>query len=117
MMDADAKGGEDDETVYFENSCVDGCAGCLDGGDAGGHAGHGPEDSADKPGAPAGAPQITGELGSPSATTTISGKQLPPPDPKFGGVIKDERPAIQSVVGAARRAAQGRTQRPAHHHG
>ena len=24
-------------------------------------------------------PQITGKLGSPSATTTISGKQLPPP--------------------------------------
>lgn len=32
--------------------------------------------------------------GSPSATTTISGKQLPPPDPKFGGVIKDG--ALQS---------------------
>jgi arylsulfatase A-like enzyme len=27
--------------------------------------------------------------GSPSATTTIDGKQLPTPDPKFGGVIKD----------------------------
>ncbi len=35
------------------------------------------------------AQQVTGELGSPSATTTISGKELPPPDPKFGGVIKD----------------------------
>src|SRR5438046_14212 len=33
--------------------------------------------------------QTTGTLGSPSATTTIDGKQLPPPDPKFGGVIKD----------------------------
>jgi len=33
--------------------------------------------------------QTTGEPGSPSATTTISGKQLPPPEPKFGGVIKD----------------------------
>jgi arylsulfatase len=33
--------------------------------------------------------QTTGELGSPSATTTISGKQLPAPDPKFGGVIKE----------------------------
>src|SRR5262245_19788667 len=33
--------------------------------------------------------EVTGELGSPSATTTISGKQLPPPDPKFGGVIGD----------------------------
>jgi len=27
--------------------------------------------------------------GSPDATTTIDGKQLPPPPPKFGGVIKD----------------------------
>ena len=39
-------------------------------------------------------PQIYGTPGSPSATTTISGKQLPPPDPKFGGVIKDD--ALQS---------------------
>lgn len=45
---------------------------------------------------PKGAPQssssqqVTGVLGSPSATTTISGKQLPPPDPKFGGVIKEK---------------------------
>src|SRR5262245_14379178 len=35
------------------------------------------------------AEQTTGVPGSPSATTTISGKQLPPPDPKFGGVIKE----------------------------
>ena len=34
--------------------------------------------------------QTTGTPGSPSATTTISGKQLPAPDPKFGGVIKDD---------------------------
>ncbi len=34
-------------------------------------------------------PQTTGVPGSPSATTTIDGKQLPPPPPKFGGVIKD----------------------------
>src|SRR6476660_5501152 len=33
--------------------------------------------------------QTTGRPGSPSATTTISGKQLPAPDPRFGGVIKD----------------------------
>ena len=33
------------------------------------------------------AQQITGTPGSPDATTTISGKQLPAPDPKFGGVI------------------------------
>jgi arylsulfatase A-like enzyme len=39
--------------------------------------------------APAMAQQITGVLGSASATTTLDGKQLPPPDPKFGGVIKE----------------------------
>ena len=33
--------------------------------------------------------ETTGTPGSPSATTTISGKQLPAPDPKFGGVIKE----------------------------
>jgi len=40
------------------------------------------------------APQTTGEPGSPSSTTTIDGKQLPAPAPKFGGVIKDN--ALQS---------------------
>ena len=40
------------------------------------------------------AQQVTGVPGSPGATTTIDGKQLPPPDPKFGGVIKDG--ALQS---------------------
>ena len=43
---------------------------------------------------PAPAQQINGTPGSPSATTTIEGKQLPAPDPKFGGVIKDS--ALQS---------------------
>jgi arylsulfatase A-like enzyme len=38
--------------------------------------------------------QAGGPPGSPSATTTISGKQLPPPPVKFGGVIKDT--AVQS---------------------
>ena len=42
----------------------------------------------------ANAQQTTGVPGSPSATTTIDGKQLPAPDPKFGGVIKDG--ALQS---------------------
>jgi arylsulfatase len=37
---------------------------------------------------PALAVETTGVLGSPSATTTISGKQLPPPPGKFGGEIK-----------------------------
>src|SRR5436189_4854535 len=40
--------------------------------------------------------QTTGTPGSPGATTTISGKQLPPPDPKFGGVIKDSAPESKS---------------------
>jgi arylsulfatase A-like enzyme len=35
------------------------------------------------------AQQITGVPGSPTATTTIDGKQLPPPPSKFGGVIKE----------------------------
>src|SRR5438128_8391487 len=34
--------------------------------------------------------QTTGTIGSPNATTTIDGKQLPPPDPKFGGIIKEK---------------------------
>src|SRR5215472_14315109 len=38
----------------------------------------------------ASAQQITGTPGSPGATTTIPGNQLPPPDPRFGGVIKDD---------------------------
>src|SRR5580692_8134388 len=33
--------------------------------------------------------QVTGTLGSPSATTTVSPTQLPAPEPKFGGVIKE----------------------------
>ena len=35
------------------------------------------------------AQQITGVPGSPSATMTIPGNQLPPPPPEFGGVIKE----------------------------
>ena len=44
--------------------------------------------------APAFAQQPAPAPGSPAATTTINGKQLPAPDPKFGGVIKDD--ALQS---------------------
>ena len=36
------------------------------------------------------AQQTTGTPGSPGATTTIDGKQLPPPDSAFGGVIKEK---------------------------
>ena len=38
--------------------------------------------------------KIYGTPGSPGATMAISGKQLPPPDMKFGGVIKED--ALQS---------------------
>lgn len=34
--------------------------------------------------------QTSGAPGSPGATTTIDGAQLPPPDPSFGGVIHDD---------------------------
>lgn len=40
------------------------------------------------------AQKINGVPGSPSATMSISGEQLPAPAPKFGGVIKDD--ALQS---------------------
>jgi arylsulfatase A-like enzyme len=49
------------------------------------------------------AQQITGAPGSPGATTTIDGRQLPPPDPEFGGVIKDG--ALQSKSWWAPRVA------------
>jgi arylsulfatase len=39
--------------------------------------------------APSQAQVVTGTLGSPSATTTIPGNQIPAPEPKFGGVIKE----------------------------
>jgi hypothetical protein len=36
------------------------------------------------------AQQVTGTPGSASATTSLDGKQLPAPPPKFGGVIKQD---------------------------
>ena len=61
---------------------------------------------------PAGAgagPQITGVLGSPDATTTIDGKQLPAPPPKFGGVIKE---TAENRPPGGRRASCRRRARP-----
>ncbi len=49
------------------------------------------------------AQEISGTPGSPSATTTIDGRQLPPPAPTFGGVIKDA--ALQSTPWWAPRVA------------
>jgi hypothetical protein len=40
-------------------------------------------------GAPASSQEINGTPGSPSATITIDGSQLPPPPVPFGGVIKE----------------------------
>ena len=39
---------------------------------------------------PAAAQVVTGTLGSPSATTTIPGNQIPAPEPKFGGTITED---------------------------
>ena len=44
------------------------------------------------------AQQVTGVPGSPEATTTIDGKQLPPPAPEFGGVIKERASEFDAVV-------------------
>lgn len=38
--------------------------------------------------APAGEPPAAAEVGSPSASRSLPGNQLPPPDPKFGGKIE-----------------------------
>ena len=53
--------------------------------------------------APLLAQTITGRLGAPDATTTLSGNQLPAPALPFGGVIKDG-------------ATAERAQRAADHH-
>jgi hypothetical protein len=47
------------------------------------------------------AQQVSGTLGSPSATTTIGNQQLPAPDPKYGGVIRNDAPqdAVSRVEG------------------
>ena len=60
--------------------------------------------------------QTTGTPGSPSATTTIDGKQLSDPPPtEFGGMIKETAPGLQALLAADGRAAQGRAQRAADH--
>ena len=61
------------------------------------------------------AQQVTGTPGSPSATTTIEGNQLPAPPRKFGGVIEESAKDSRALVAAARGAAQGRAQYSADH--
>ena len=63
------------------------------------------------------AQQTTGVPGSPEATTTLPGNQLPPPDPKFGGVIKEKASELDGLVATSRGAAEGRPQRATHHDG
>jgi hypothetical protein len=52
----------------------------------------------EKPAAPGNGVQVTGEPGSPSATTTTPGNQLPPP-PKFGGKIEDTAQKSRPLTG------------------
>ena len=73
------------------------------------------ESSADKDAASTTGPTVSGEPGSPSATTTINGRQLPAPDPKFGGVI-NENAGVQRLVAATHRTPQGRAERTADHY-
>jgi hypothetical protein len=63
----------------------------------------------------AGAQVVTGQLGSADATTTIDGKQLPAPPPKFARSDQGKRQGLDALVAAAHRAAQGRAQRSSHH--
>ena len=64
--------------------------------------------------APTWAQPTSGEPGSPAATTTIDGRQLPAPDPKFGGVIQDN--ALQSKAWWAPRVVPPKgAQHFAHH--
>ena len=61
------------------------------------------------------AQQTTGMPGSPSATTTIDGKYLPPPPAPFGGTINLNAKDSKPYWPADRGAAQGCAQRLADH--
>ena len=61
------------------------------------------------------AQQTTGTPGSPGATTTIDGKYLPPPPPKFGGDINLQASQFQTILAGPRGAAQGCAQRAPDH--
>ncbi len=65
--------------------------------------------------APATAQQIYGTPGSPSATMTIQGDQIPPPPQKFGGKIERNDAQSKPYWPRARRAAEGRAERAADH--
>jgi hypothetical protein len=63
---------------------------------------------------PAWTPQITGTPGSPNATTTINGEQLPPPQP-FGGKMEPSLEQSKSYWPMKVVPPQGRAKRTAHH--
>jgi hypothetical protein len=48
--------------------------------------------------------QVTGVPGSSEATTIITGKQLPPQNPKFGWVIKENASDLKARRASARAA-------------
>ena len=66
-------------------------------------------------GGSAAAQQVTGTLGSADATTTINGKQLPPPPPEIRRSDQGNRQGFHALVATARGTAQGRAQRAPHH--
>jgi hypothetical protein len=66
-------------------------------------------------GLPVMAQQVTGVPGSPGATTTISGKQLPIAGSAFRRCDQGEGNRVQTVVAADDCSAEGRAQRAAHH--
>ena len=61
--------------------------------------------------------ETTGTPGSPGATTTIDGKQLPAPDPTIRRRDQERCSQLEGLVGAAHRAAKAGAQHPADHHG
>ena len=52
------------------------------------------------------AQEVTGTLGSPSATSTIDGQSLPAAPPAFGGTINLDATRLQALVGSDDGAAR-----------
>jgi hypothetical protein len=61
------------------------------------------------------AQQISGSPGSPEATTTIEGKQLPPPPQKFDGKIERNAAQSKALLADARGTPKGSAEHPADH--
>ena len=65
----------------------------------------------------ASAQQTTGVPGSPDATTTIDGRQLPPRDSAVWWLNQRKRGSIEAVLAGARGPAERCSQHPSHHDG